>query len=206
VRPDKQSEKIKRARELAASPQVESNSRPPGVLDQIVEMMLPLATFSRFNFDARQLPIHPVDDTKHESREDSKPDAAHHKACGGTASNDETCNRNLVRRDSRFAKKRDQCGFNGRMEVSGHIERALLRGIQNDALRETMVLLARRRKTKWPHVPTHADDVIICRCCIDDVDATVVHFVFEFLKKWRSGRACQKEISCDQSRPARVLD
>ena len=92
------------------------NSRPPGVLDQIIEMMFPFATLSRFDFDARLLPIESIDDAKYESSKDSEPDAAKCESHGRTASDDEACNRNLVWRDSRFAKKRDDSPFRSARE------------------------------------------------------------------------------------------
>jgi len=84
---------------------MKGNHCPPRILDQIIEMMLPLAALCGFNFDARLFPIQSVDNTKNESSEDSEADAANRKRCGGTASDYEACNRNLVWRDSRFAKK-----------------------------------------------------------------------------------------------------
>jgi len=182
------------------------DNHPPRILDQIIEMMFPLATLGGFNFDARQLSIQSIDDTKHQCSQDSEPDAAKHKSRSCAASDDEACNRNLVWRDLRFAKKRDQCGFDRRVDVSGQIERALLRRIQNDALSRATILLPRRRKTEWPRVPTHADHVIICLRRIDHVDFTDVDLVFELLKKRRGGRARQEEVPRDQSRPARVLN
>jgi len=105
VRSDEQSEKIEHVRKLAASPQLKSDSRPPRILDQIIEMMFPLAAPGHFDFDARLLSVQSIDDTKYESSEDSKPDTAKRERRGRAASDDETCHRNLVRRDSRFAKK-----------------------------------------------------------------------------------------------------
>jgi len=66
VRRDEQSEKIEHVWKLAASPQIKSDSQPPRILDQIIEMMFPLATLGGFNFDARQLSIQSIDDTKHQ--------------------------------------------------------------------------------------------------------------------------------------------
>jgi len=105
VRSDEQSQKIEHVRKLAASPQIKSDNRPPRILDQIIEMMLPLSALGHFDFDARLLSIQSINDAKNESGEDSKPDAANCKGRGRAASDDETRNRNLVRRDSRFAKK-----------------------------------------------------------------------------------------------------
>ena len=68
-------------------------------------MMFPFPTLSRFDFDARLLSVQSIDDTKYESSEDSEPDAANHERRGRAASDDETSNRNLVWRDSRFAKE-----------------------------------------------------------------------------------------------------
>jgi len=105
VRCDEQREKIEHLWKLAASPQIKSDSRPPRILDQMIEMMFPFAALSRLNFDARLLPIQSIDDTKNESSEDAEPDAANCKGRGSAASDYEACNRNLVWRDSRFAKK-----------------------------------------------------------------------------------------------------
>jgi len=105
VRRDEQSEKIKHVRKLAASPELKGNGEPPRVFDQIIEMMFPFPAFSRFDFDARLLSIESVDDAKYESSEDSEPDAANHERRSRAATDDETYDRNLVWRDSRFAKK-----------------------------------------------------------------------------------------------------
>jgi len=68
--------KIKHVRKLTASPQIKSDSRPPRILDQIIEMMFPFAELGRFDFDARLFSVQSIDDTKHESSDDSEPDAA----------------------------------------------------------------------------------------------------------------------------------
>ena len=106
--------------------------------------MFPFAALGRFDFDARLLSVESIDDTKYESSEDSEPDAANHERRGRAASDDETSNRNLVWRDSRFAKKRDDCRFDWRVNVRWQIECSILRGIENDALRYTTALLWRR--------------------------------------------------------------
>src|SRR4029077_18571040 len=100
-----QGEKIERVRKFSASPQMKSDRRPPGVFDQIIEVMFPLPTLGCFDFDARLLSIESIDDSKYESSEDSKPDAANDESCRRAASDNETCNRNLIRCDSRLAKK-----------------------------------------------------------------------------------------------------
>jgi len=105
VRPDEQSEKIEHVRELAASPQMKSDSRPPRIFDQIIEMMFPFPALGHLDFDAGLLSVQSIDNTKYESSEDSEPDAAKRERRGRAATDDETCNRNLVWRDSRFAKK-----------------------------------------------------------------------------------------------------
>jgi hypothetical protein len=84
---------------------MKGDRRPPRVLDQIIEMMFPLSALSHFDFDARLLSIQPIDDAKYESSEDSEPDTANRERRRPAASDNETCNRNLVWRDSRFAKK-----------------------------------------------------------------------------------------------------
>jgi hypothetical protein len=76
VRSDEQRKKIKYVWKLAASPQLKGDSRPPRILDQVIEMMLPLATLGGFNLDARLLSIQSIDDAKNESGEDSKPGIA----------------------------------------------------------------------------------------------------------------------------------
>jgi len=73
------------------------------------------------------------------------------------------------------------------VDVSRQVERSLLGGIKNDTLSQATVLLRRHRETKWPHAPTHADDVIVFLRCVDDIDLAVVDLVFEFLKKRRGG-------------------
>jgi len=105
VRRDEQTEKIEGVRKLAASPQMKRDNHPPRILDQIIEMMFPLATLGGFNFDARLLPVQSIDDTKYEGSENSKTHVANCKSCGRAQSDDEACNRNLVWRDSGFAKK-----------------------------------------------------------------------------------------------------
>jgi len=105
VRSDEQSEKIEHVRKLAASPQMKSDSHPPRIFDQIIEMMFPPAALGHFDFDAGLLPVQSIDDTKYERSEDSEPDAAKREGRSRAATDDETCNRNLVWRDSRFAKK-----------------------------------------------------------------------------------------------------
>src|SRR5213594_4425088 len=174
------------------------DNHPPRILDQIIEMMFPLATLGGFNFDARQLSIQSIDDTKHQCSQDSEPDAAKHKSRSCAASDDKAHNRNLVWRDLRFAKKRDDCGFDRRVDVSGQVQRSFLCGIKNDALSPTAILLQRRTKTEWPHVPTHADDVIIYLCSIHRIDSAVVGLPCEFVQKGRCGGKSQKKIPRDQ--------
>jgi len=84
---------------------MKSDSHPPRILDQIIEMMFPFAALGHFDFDARLLPVQSIDDPKYESSEDSEPNAVKRKDHGRAATDDEPCNRNLVWRDSRFAKK-----------------------------------------------------------------------------------------------------
>src|SRR4029077_6453349 len=110
----------------------------------MIKVMFPFPTLSRFDFDARLLSIQSIDDTKYESSEDSEPDTAKCECERCAASNDDARNRDLVWRDSRFAKKRDNCGFDRCVNVSRQVERSILRGIENDALRCAAVLLRRR--------------------------------------------------------------
>src|SRR6516164_38614 len=131
-------------------------------------MVLPFTAFGGFDFDARELSIQSIDDTKDEGCENAEPDSTEHKRRGGGASDDKACNRNLVGRNSRSAKPRDDRGLDWRMNVRWEIERAVLCRIQNDALGQTTVLCPRRRKTEWPHVPTHADDVVVNFRRVDD--------------------------------------
>src|SRR5438093_12198081 len=112
-------------------------------------MMFPFPTLGRFDFDTRLLSVQSIDDTKYESSEDSKPDAAKRECRGRAASDDETSNRNLVWRDSRFAKQRDDCRFDRCVNVSGQVEWSILRGIQNDALRYTPALHRRPCIAQW---------------------------------------------------------
>src|SRR6476661_319183 len=123
---------------------MKGNGQPPRVFDHIIEMMFPFPTLSRFDFDTRELPIQSIDDAKYESSEDSEPDTANHERRGRAATDDETSNRNFVWRDSRFAKKRDDCRFDWSVNVSRQVECSILRGIENDALRYTTPLLWRR--------------------------------------------------------------
>jgi hypothetical protein len=118
VRSDEQGEKIERVWKLAASPQMESDRRPPRIFDHIIEMMFPLPVLGRFNLYARLLSIQSIDDAKYESSEDSKPDPANDEGHRRAASDNEICNRNLVWCDSRFAKKRDDCRFDRCVNVS----------------------------------------------------------------------------------------
>jgi hypothetical protein len=185
---------------------MKGDSRPPRIFDQIIEMMFPLSALGHFDFDARLLPVQSIDDPKYESSEDAEPDSTEHKRRGAAASDDEARNRNLVGRDSCSAKARDDRGLDWRMNVRGEIERAVLSGIQNDALSQTTVLCPRRWKTEWPHAPTHRNDVIILRRRIDGVDLAVGDLVFKFLKKRRSERKREEKIPCDQCRSTRTSD
>src|SRR5437762_5910678 len=160
---------------------MKGNGQPPRVFDQIIEMMFPFPTLSRFDFDARLLSIQSIDNTKYESSEDSEPDAVKRERRGRAATDDETSNRNLVWGDSRFAKKRDDCRFDWSVNVSGQVECSILRGIENDAFRQATVLLLRYAKTKWPHMPAHADDIIIFLRRIDDVDLRMIDLAREFV-------------------------
>jgi hypothetical protein len=157
-------------------------------------MVFPFAAFGCFNFDARQLSIESIDDTERESSEESHPDVAKHKGSSRAATDDESCNRNLVWCDSRFAKKRDYRGFDWGVDVSGKVKCTLLRRIQNNALGETTFLCPRRWKTEWPHMPAHADDIIVNFRCVHDVDFTGVDLLFELLNKRRAVGARQKEV------------
>jgi len=206
VRRDEQTEKIEGVRKLAASPQIKRDNHPPRILDQIIEMMFPLATLGGFNFDARLLPVQSIDDTKYESSDDSEPDVASCEGCGRAATDDKTSNRNLVWRDSRFAKKRDNCRFDWSVNVSGQVECSILRGIENDALRYTTILLPWRGKTEWPHAATHAENVVIFRCRVDDIDVAIVDSLFELLKERHGRRKRRKKIFRDQRRPTWILD
>src|SRR5690242_19268368 len=97
---------------------MKSDSRPPRILDRIIEIMFPLSALGHFYFDAGLLPVQPIDDAKYESSEDPEPEAAKRECRGRAASDDEARNRNLVWRDSRFAKKRNDCGFDRCVNVS----------------------------------------------------------------------------------------
>src|SRR6266496_2595626 len=110
-------------------------------------MMFPFAALGHFDFDAGLLPVESINDAKYESSEDSESDTAKCECDGCAASNDETHNRDLVWRDSRFTKKRNDCVFYRGVNVSRQIERSFSRRIENDALCYTLVLLRRRCKT-----------------------------------------------------------
>src|SRR5437773_12569845 len=101
MRCDEQSEKIEHVWKLAASPQIKGDSRPPRILDEIIEMMFPLAALGRFNFDSRLLPVESIDYTKSQRSEVSESDTANRKCRPSASSDDESRNRNLVRRCSR---------------------------------------------------------------------------------------------------------
>src|SRR6266498_1450229 len=165
-------------------------------------MMFPLPALGHFDFDTRLLPVESINDAKYESSENSESDTANCERNGRAASDDKARNCNLVWRDSRFAKKRDDCGFDRRVDVSGQVQRSFLCGIKNDARRQTAILLQRRTKTEWPRVPTHADDVIIFPCRVDCIDLAVVDLPCEFTRKRLRGLKGQKHISRDQCRAA----
>ena len=184
---------------------MKGDGRPPWVLKQIIEMMFPFPAFSCFNFDARKFSIQSIDDTERKSRENSQPNAAKHKCGSCAATDDKSCNRNLVWRDWRFAKERDNRRFDWRMEMSGQVKRSVLSRIQNNALSNATDVCLSRRKTKWPHVPAHADDVIVNVRRVHDVHFTGLDLVFKRLHKWCPVRAREKENPCHQSQPARVL-
>jgi len=187
VRRDEQGGKKEHVWKLAASPQMKGNGQPPRVLDQIIEMMFPFAALGGFDFYARLLSIQSIDDAKYKRSDDSEADTAKCECNGSAASNDETHNRDLIWRDSRFAKKRDDCRFDWSVNVSGQVECSILRGIENDALCDTLALLRRRCQTKWPHAPTHADDVIVFLCRVDGIDPGVVADPCEFVQERRCG-------------------
>ena len=79
-------------------------------------------------------------------------------------------------------------GFDRSVNVSGQVECSILRGIENDPLSQATVLLRWRGKTKWPHVATHADDVIILLRRVDDIDLAVVDLLLELFEERRSRR------------------
>src|SRR5207245_796814 len=110
--------KIERVRKLAASPQKESDRCPPRIFDHIIEMMFPLPVLGRFNLYARLLSIQSIDDAECDSCDDSEPDTANYECNDRRAPDDKARNRNLVWRDSRFAKKRDDCRFDRCVNVS----------------------------------------------------------------------------------------
>src|SRR3954447_22992811 len=124
-------------------------------------MVFPFATFRCFYFDSRELSIDSIDNTEHESSEESQRDMSKHKCRSRGAANDESCNGNLVRRDSRFAKERDYRRFHWRVDVRGKIECALLCPTQNNALSDSTFVFPWRPNTEWPHVAAHADDVVV---------------------------------------------
>jgi len=157
-------------------------------------MVFPFSAFGRFNFDPRELSIESIDDTERKSCDESHPDMAKHKSRSCRTTDDEACNRNLVWRDSRFAKKRDYRGLDWRVDVSWKIQSALLRRIQNNAFSDTTLPWPRRRKTEWPHMPAHADDVIVNFCRVQDVDLTGLALLLELLENRRAVRARQKEL------------
>src|SRR5262249_61243961 len=128
-------------------------------------MVLPFAAFSGFNFDARELSIQSIDDAKDQSCENAEPDPTEHKRRGGAATDDKAGSRNLIGRDSRSAKTRDDCGLDWRMNVGGEIKGAVLRRIQNNEWSDIPFLWLRSRKTERPHTPPHAHNLIIQLPC-----------------------------------------
>jgi hypothetical protein len=157
-------------------------------------MVFPFATFGCFYFDPRKLSIDSIDNTEHESSEESQPDMAKYKRRSRAAPNKESCNRNLVRRDSRFAQERDYRRFDWCVDVSGKIECAFLRRIQNSAVTDSMCVFPRRRKTEWPHVPAHVDDVIVNVRRVDDIDFSAGDLPRKLFGKRRGVRARHKEV------------
>jgi hypothetical protein len=165
-------------------------------------MVFPFAALGCFYFDPRELSIESIDDTECESSEESGSDAANRKGRSRTATNDESCDGDLVRRDSGFAKDCDYRGFDWRMDVSRKIQCALLRRIQNNTLSDTTFLRLRRWKTEWPHMPTHADDIIVNFRCVHGIDFTTRDLLFEFFNNGRVVRARSNEVPRHQSGPA----
>src|SRR5216117_1228327 len=150
-------------------------------------MMFPFAALGGFDFHARLLSVQSIDDAKYKRSDDSEAYTSKCECNGSAASTYKTIICDLIWRDSRFAKKRDDCVFYRGVNVSRQIERSFLRRIENDALCDTLALLRRRCKTDWPHAPTHADDVFILLGRIDNVYVVVVHFIFQFFKQRRRG-------------------
>jgi len=157
-------------------------------------MVFPFATFRCFYFDSRELSIDSIDNTEHESSEEPQPDIAKHKGRSGAATDDESCNRNLVRGDSRFAKERDYRRFDWRVDVSGKIQCAFLGRIQNNGLNESTCVFPRRGKTEWPHVAAHADDVVVNFRCVHRIDFTAGELLLKLFGKRRGVRARHKEV------------
>src|SRR4026209_1278916 len=106
-------------------------------------MVFPFAAFGCFYFDPRELSIESIDNTERESSEESDPNSAKHKGGRRATTDEESSNRDLVRRNSGSAKDRDYRCFDWCMGVSGKIQGALLRRIKKNALGETMVLWPR---------------------------------------------------------------
>jgi len=81
-----------------------------------------------------------------------------------------------------------------------------LRRIENDPLSQTTVLLQRHPEADWPHVPTHADDVVVLLRRVDGIDLAVVDPSCEFVKKRSCRWEGRKKISRDQCRAAWISD
>src|SRR6266705_3400999 len=79
------------------------------------------------------------------------------------------------------------------MQISRQVERSLLRRVENNTLGQTMVLLQRNAKTERPHVPTHADDVIVLFRRVDGIGLAVVDLPCEFAKKRRCGERAKRK-------------
>src|SRR5207247_5855261 len=90
------------------------------------------------------------------------------------------------------------------MQISRQVERSLLRRVENNTLGQTMVLLQRNAEGEWPHVPAHADDVIVLFRRVDGIGLAVVDLPCEFAKKRRCGGKGKKKISRDHCRAAGI--
>ena len=73
----------------------------------------------------------------------------------------------------------------------GRIAKAIARELN---LSETTFVCPRRLKAEWPHMPAHADDVIVNFCCVHGVDITSVGLLLQLFENRRAVRAREKEF------------
>jgi len=113
---------------------------------------------------------------------------------------DESCNRDLVWRDSRFARERDYRGFDWRVDVSGKIQLPFWRRIQNNAFRDDDVPVPGTGKQSGRTCGAYLDDVIVTFAGIHGSISRASIFCLRSSKA-APVRARQKEARVTKSRP-----